>query len=419
MPKAWRRLALTALRPPGELRAAIESNELGETRMPQIILGLIALVLAIYLAIYLLTIATISLLPVGIGWFMGASVRLSMRQSAYGLFNRAMDGIVDVTLHDTRVEYAINTAGVTTFVSNNRLKHSVPLLVSLMSTSATLLIMWKAGAYSNLRIDQTAFPDGLNVIIAAVLSLAATSFLMKWRWKSFHEEITESVEAHIAHLTERNGPLEGFALLLNHYRTARGSLQLPSTSKHEALLRQRLAIHSRDLASGKMSTEEFVKPCIDELRRDSEFVDGASNQLSEMNELYESAVTAANQTGNRAVFFMLDKLLVAIDASHALIAQEKWSAFRQCADAIKNQLRLLIGNARSLNSDGTGVSDQRDKGDPYTVLGIRRDLSNDEVRRVYQKLANIYHPDKGKALDHRRFQEIQMAWQKIAEQRGI
>jgi curved DNA-binding protein CbpA len=60
-----------------------------------------------------------------------------------------------------------------------------------------------------------------------------------------------------------------------------------------------------------------------------------------------------------------------------------------------------------------------DAADPYATLGVRPDLSSEELKNVYRLLAQIYHPDKGRVADHRRFQEIQHAWQMICAERGI
>ena len=31
--------------------------------------------------------------------------------------------------------------------------------------------------------------------------------------------------------------------------------------------------------------------------------------------------------------------------------------------------------------------------DPYTILGVKRDASDDEIKRAYRALVRKYHPD--------------------------
>ena len=61
---------------------------------------------------------------------------------------------------------------------------------------------------------------------------------------------------------------------------------------------------------------------------------------------------------------------------------------------------------------------QTDIRDPYTVLGISKGASEEEIRKAYTKLANQYHPDKVqhlgeefRELAEKRFKEIQQAYQ--------
>jgi hypothetical protein len=55
--------------------------------------------------------------------------------------------------------------------------------------------------------------------------------------------------------------------------------------------------------------------------------------------------------------------------------------------------------------------------DPYTILGIGKDATEEEIKRAYRKLANKYHPDKVnhlgeefQKLSEKRFIEIQEAY---------
>ena len=52
--------------------------------------------------------------------------------------------------------------------------------------------------------------------------------------------------------------------------------------------------------------------------------------------------------------------------------------------------------------------------DYYTILGIPRGASADDIKKAYRKLAHQYHPDKGG--DEKKFKEINEAYQVLSDQ---
>jgi DnaJ like chaperone protein len=69
-----------------------------------------------------------------------------------------------------------------------------------------------------------------------------------------------------------------------------------------------------------------------------------------------------------------------------------------------------------------------DKADPYTILGVRREMSDDEIRAAWRKLVRDNHPDKliaqglpeeFVALANQKLATINAAYDKIAKERGI
>ncbi|MCR5785777.1 MAG: J domain-containing protein [Eubacterium sp.] len=60
--------------------------------------------------------------------------------------------------------------------------------------------------------------------------------------------------------------------------------------------------------------------------------------------------------------------------------------------------------------------------DPYTVLGVSRDASDDEIKKAYRNLSRKYHPDANlnnpnKELAEERFKEVQQAYEDIMKQK--
>jgi DnaJ like chaperone protein len=77
-------------------------------------------------------------------------------------------------------------------------------------------------------------------------------------------------------------------------------------------------------------------------------------------------------------------------------------------------------NTKNEQKASSGSRDSAGVWDPYEILGIDRNASQEEIKRAYRQLAGKYHPDKVehlgdefKALADRRFKEIQQAYQEL------
>ena len=60
--------------------------------------------------------------------------------------------------------------------------------------------------------------------------------------------------------------------------------------------------------------------------------------------------------------------------------------------------------------------------DPYKILGVSRDASEEEIKKAYKALSRKYHPDANinnpnKDQAEEKFKEIQAAYQQIMKER--
>lgn len=93
--------------------------------------------------------------------------------------------------------------------------------------------------------------------------------------------------------------------------------------------------------------------------------------------------------------------------------------------AIKNSFYAYSRGGYS-NGKSRYTGEREEVFDPYRILGINRDSSNEEIHKAYRNLANKYHPDKvahlGREfieLANEKFTQIQKAYETVKKERGI
>ncbi len=197
----------------------------------------------------------------------------------------------------------------------------------------------------------------------------------------------------------------------------RTQLRAPVESMREALLAD-MQTNLPAILQNRISTISLINNHTLRLREENRLLSVSAGLLSQAMHTYDRACLAANRTNNVAILRYLHHVGGGLGSLGTLVKQKRWNELNTMITEADAELHQVIANAEGINQDGEARPQAR-ADDPYVVLGVRRDLPVDELRFVYRDLVNLYHPDKARVTDHRKFQQIQAAWEAIRKERGI
>jgi DnaJ like chaperone protein len=94
---------------------------------------------------------------------------------------------------------------------------------------------------------------------------------------------------------------------------------------------------------------------------------------------------------------------------------------------VGQRLGLHAGDLRVIFASLANPAPARPAGpDPYPVLGLSRDATDDDLKKAYRALAKKFHPDRVthlgeevRAHSEQKFKELQAAWDAIKRERGL
>lgn len=119
----------------------------------------------------------------------------------------------------------------------------------------------------------------------------------------------------------------------------------------------------------------------------------------------------------------LMQILVEVARADGIVHPSEASAVME----VGQRLGIHPGDLRVIFASLGGPSPNTPSGpDPYTVLGLARESSDEELKKAYRALAKKFHPDRVthlgeevRAHSEQKFKELQAAWDAIKKERGI
>lgn len=147
----------------------------------------------------------------------------------------------------------------------------------------------------------------------------------------------------------------------------------------------------------------------------------AEESLRELWKIYEGATALVEQIGDPSLKNSLDEIHGCLVKLEELKGRGGWKQFDEGKVIVKEELERLLAHAQSLRSSKEENQSVSDRGfyDPWKVLRVSKDMTNEKIKEVWRDLCKIYHPDGGKVKDDAGFKEVNEAYEKIKKERGF
>lgn len=392
--------------------------------MPQLIVAVLVIWVAYLVLKYLVQVALIAVWPVLAGWLAYMAIRTAFRSSKVAEIESRLSELIELGSTTTRLEFRTRGALGQVVKPDDR-ETVVAILVSAATSAVVYYVLHFNGQFTKVTAG-TDFPSGVTSFIGFVIAAAGlTGSIAFSRSKSSHGDFVQTVvNSRVRSLNAQATKAADFDAEATKNGFFRVSLGGKPEHARNALL---LAIQDDmpNIIAGNVILQELLQQSTAQLRSENATLATLSQKKSSLDSTYDLACSEANRVGNEAIFRYLDLVAKGIASLRELIVQSKWTEFSQQIDGAQAELKRLIENIDQIGKTDADEAFEEEHqvaeshGDPYSTLGVRSDLSNEDLKSVYRSLAQIYHPDKGRVSDHRKFQEIQRAWQKICAEREI
>ena len=167
---------------------------------------------------------------------------------------------------------------------------------------------------------------------------------------------------------------------------------------------------------------EHIREEIEEKKKETVSLEKIANVVKEIQQLFNLAKSKIEKNGKPSFQQKLDEIIKDANENKELkeyLEKKDWDAVYQALEATLKSLDRFYQTASTQGTSNDSQSTHRPSSDPYVVLGVTQEMTDEQIKKVYRELCNIYHPDKSKVRDDAKFKEIQNAYEKIQRLRRM
>ena len=212
----------------------------------------------------------------------------------------------------------------------------------------------------------------------------------------------------------RTGEIDG---LLSGIDALSKSLRIEPPSEHQAAIANFVQKECAAVVLDAKYAELFIKAITELARQDLANLAGALSAYQQCYGALQMARASVLESRNPLLETRLNDLELKIADLGKLLTQRRWDAFQRSCTGKMEELRALQERARLRREPPAVLAPGTD---PYSLLGINREMPTASIKKLRTRLAQIYHPDASEGLANApKMAEVNAAFDAvIADRRG-
>jgi DnaJ-domain-containing protein 1 len=267
-------------------------------------------------------------------------------------------------------------------------------------------------------------PQQILGTIVTILALVGTGILIGkfFRWFAIHQ-VRGAIESRDRQATR-------CAEFLAALREAESSNDECSAKlgvmwkKFSAEIGEYVGEHREDLLQDMGFLEQSVQEALAKARADRRELEQAEREHGAAMSIFREASIAVNRTGGITLIKELEAIYEAMESDNmrGLLLDRKWNDYRAIQREVADDLKRLKVAAEKYEGAAFAPESPADDGTmtpsrAYKLLDAAPDMALADIKKIYRRKANDYHPDKAattnealRKLAEEHFKEINLAW---------
>lgn len=397
--------------------------------MPQFIIAIILIILGIWVLGFVLASAVVSCFVWGGAIGIGLIGRHVTRENLKHTLAREAphNGTVDLSFDGKRLSTNVVASSLKTHLAQNSYE-AIWIILTIVSGGVIYcgLLLVQPEFFKADPWDQQIYSG--HILAGIVSALIIIVWLVQASSKEqLHAMVSEHLSRMVGRANEALVEADTLAKVLGSMEELVAELEINFEPEYHEQVTRFVFSHLSAIVKDPSELKTLISSQLQKAQRDCQNLQKASHHFKEVDALYRTAAKNVTRAGSMALLTELDHLG---DAMHSvnlksLLESGKWSEYHEVLDSMALDLEKIDSVALRYKSErdhsvpdfNSPAETELDRA--YRILRVPPTVTDDQLKRAYKHLAQLWHPDKGHAPDHSEFVEIHRAYRLVQKSRGF